>query len=57
MSTYLGSGYVVLLAPPAEAALLIPAAARELAKNLVAQADEAEASQKTPGSAVRLQHP
>lgn len=42
VTTYCGSGCVVLLAPAAEAALLDPAGARQLAEHLIAHADEIE---------------
>ncbi|TCP43889.1 hypothetical protein EV191_12043 [Tamaricihabitans halophyticus] len=40
--TYLGGDRIVLLAPPAEVALLTPEAAHELAYNLHRHADELE---------------
>lgn len=42
VATYLGGDRVVLLAPPAEAALMTPEAARELADYLNEHADDIE---------------
>ncbi|GAA2801970.1 hypothetical protein [Saccharopolyspora taberi] len=42
VSTYLGAGRIVLLAPPAEVALLTPESARELAEDLCAHSDVIE---------------
>jgi hypothetical protein len=46
VTTYLGDGVVVLLAPAAQAALLAPDRARELAAHLCEHADAVEVRQR-----------
>ncbi|WP_143267149.1 hypothetical protein [Amycolatopsis thailandensis] len=53
VSTYVGEGVVVLLAPAAEAAQLDPDSARELATNLREHADAVEARQRTSAGAAQ----